>query len=77
MNKQLGSSDWNKKIDSMSDAMLQYASGDVIYLHKIKNELHKMLVRENRLKLFENCMKFLKTRIKLDQNLFTDDIFAH
>ena len=61
----------------MTDAMLQYASGDVIYLHKIKNELHKMLVRENRLKLFENCMKFLKTRIKLDQNLFTEDIFAH
>ena len=77
LNKHLGSSDWNKKIDSMSDAMLQYASGDVIYLHRIKDELHKMLVRENRLELFISCMKFLKTRIKLDQNLFTEDIFAH
>ena len=28
-------------------------------------------------KLYENCIQFLKTRIKLDQNLFTDDIFAH
>ena len=77
LDKRLGSSDWNKKLDEMNDAMLQYASGDVIYLHKIKDELHKMLVRENRLELFESCMKFLKTRIKLDQNLFTEDIFAH
>ena len=77
LDKRLSSSDWNKNLNEMTDAMLQYASGDVIYLHKIKQELHKMLVRENRFELFESCMKFLKTRIKLDQNLFTDDIFAH
>ena len=61
----------------MTDAMLQYAAGDVIYLHKIKDALHKMLVRENRLELFESCMKFLPSRIKLDEKLFTEDIFAH
>ena len=77
LDKRLSSSDWNKNLNEMTDAMLQYASGDVIYLHKIKQELHKMLVRENRFELFESCMKFLKTRIKLDQNLFTEDIFAH
>ena len=77
LDKRLSSSDWNKNLNEMTDAMLQYASGDVIYLHKIKHELHKMLVRENRFELFESCMKFLKTRIKLDQNLFTEDIFAH
>ena len=77
LDKRLSSSDWNKSLNEMTDAMLQYASGDVIYLHKIKQELHKMLVRENRFELFESCMKFLKTRIKLDQNLFTEDIFAH
>ena len=77
LDKRLGSSDWNKDLNEMTDAMLQYASGDVIYLHKIKQELHKMLVRENRFELFESCMKFLKTRIKLDQNLFNEDIFAH
>ena len=77
LNKQLGSSDWNKKIDSMSDAMLQYASGDVIYLHKIKDELHKMLTRENRLELYNNSIQFLKTRIQLDQSGFTEDIFQH
>ena len=61
----------------MTDAMLQYASGDVIYLHKIKDELHKMLVRENRLELYESSIQFLKTRIKLDQSGFTEDIFQH
>ena len=77
LNKQYGSSDWNKSLDEMTDAMLQYAAGDVIYLHKIKDALHKMLVRENRLELFESCMKFLPSRIKLDEKLFTEDIFAH
>ena len=43
----------------------------------IKDAIHKMLVRENRLELFENCMKFLPSRIKLDEKLFTEDIFAH
>ena len=49
----------------------------MIYLHKIKGELHKMLVREKRLDLYNNCIKFLKTRIKLDQSGFAEDIFQH
>ena len=77
LDKRLGSSDWNKNLDELSDAQLQYCSNDVIYLHKIKDSLHKMLVRENRLELYENCIRFLKTRIKLDQSGFTEDIFQH
>ena len=78
IDKKLGSStDWNKNLDKLTDAQLQYCSNDVIYLHKIKDELYKMLVRENRLELYENSMKFLKTRIKLDQSGFTEDIFQH
>ena len=77
MDKRLGSSDCNKNLNELSDAQLQYCSNDVIYLHKIKNELHKMLIRENRLNLYENCIQFLKTRIKLDQSGFTEDIFQH
>ena len=77
LDKRLGSSDWNKKLEDLSDAQLQYCSNDVIYLHKIKDALHKMLVRENRVELFENCIEFLKTRIKLDQSGFTEDIFQH
>ena len=77
LDKRLGSSDWNKNLDELTEAQLQYCSNDVIYLHKIKGELYKMLVRENRLKLYENCIQFLKTRIKLDQSGFTEDIFQH
>ena len=62
-------------MDELSDAQLQYCSNDVIFLHKIKNDLYKMLVRENRLNLYLSCLEFLKTRIKLDQNGFTADIF--
>ena len=77
VDKRLGSSDWNKDLNELTDAQLRYCSNDVIYLHKIKSELHKMLVRENRLELYNNSIQFLKTRIKLDQSGFTEDIFQH
>ena len=77
MDKRLGSSDWNKDLNELSDAQLQYCSNDVIYLHKIKDALYKMLVRENRIELYNNTIQFLKTRIKLDQSGFTEDIFQH
>ena len=77
LDKRLGSSDWNKNLNELTEAQLQYCSNDVIYLHKIRDALYKMLVRENRLELYENCVKFLKTRIELDQKGFTEDIFQH
>ena len=77
LDKRLGSSDWNKNLNELSDAQLQYCSNDVIYLHKIKDALHKMLVRENRLELYNDSIQFLKTRIRLDQSGFTEDIFQH
>jgi len=77
LDKRQGSSDWNKDIDDLSNKQLEYAANDVIYLHKIKSELEKMLKRENRVELFENCIRFLDTRIKLDQNGFKFDIFEH
>ncbi len=77
LDKRLGSSDWNKDLEKLTDGQLQYCSNDVIYLHKIREDLNKMLVRENRLELYERCIQFLKTRIKLDQEGFTEDIFSH
>ena len=77
LDKRQGSSDWNKDINDLSDKQLDYAANDVIYLHKIKSELEKMLKRENRMELFNNCIKFLDTRIKLDQSGFKFDIFEH
>ena len=77
LDKRQGSSDWNKDLDELSDKQLEYASNDVIYLHKIKKELEKMLIRENRIEIYNNCLKFLDTRVELDQNGFKFDIFEH
>ena len=77
LDKRQGSSDWNKDIDDLSDKQLEYAANDVVYLHKIKSELEKMLYRENRMELFNNCIKFLDTRVELDQSGFKFDIFEH
>ena len=77
LDKRQGSSDWNKNIDDLSDKQLEYAANDVIYLHKIKSELETMLKRENRIELFNNCIKFLDTRVELDQSGFKFDIFEH
>ncbi len=77
IDKRFGSSDWNKDIDELSDKQLEYAANDVIYLHKIKIELEKMLLRENRMELFQNCLTFLDTRVELDQKGFKQDIFEH
>ena len=77
LDKRQGSSDWNKDISDLSDKQLEYAANDVIYLHRIKIELEKMLIRENRMELFNNCLNFLNTRIELDQNGFKFDIFEH
>ena len=77
LDKRHGSSDWNKDINELSDKQLEYAAGDVIYLHKIKVELEKMLIREKRIDIFKKCLAFLDTRIELDQNGFKFDIFEH
>ena len=77
MDKRQGSSDWNKDLDELTDKQLEYAAGDVIYLHKIKAQLEKMLIREKRMDLFKRCISFLDTRIELDQNGFKFDIFEH
>tara|TARA_B100001093_G_scaffold465343_1_gene482925 strand:+ start:1519 stop:2145 length:627 start_codon:yes stop_codon:yes gene_type:complete len=77
LDKRQGSSDWNRNINDLSDKQLEYAANDVIYLHKIKNELEKMLVREGRIDIFKRCINFLDTRIELDQNGFKFDIYEH
>ncbi len=61
----------------LSQGQLKYCANDVIYLHKINEELNKILVRENRIDLYQECLKFLKTRVELDLALFKDDIWAH
>ena len=77
LDKRAGSSDWNKNINELTDKQLEYAANDVIYLHKIHDELYKILERENRVKLYEDCLKFVKTRVQLDLAEFKDDVWSH
>ena len=77
LDKRQGSSDWNKDINDLSDKQLEYAANDVIYLHRIKLELEKMLLREKRMEIFKRCLAFLDTRGELDQKGFKEDIFEH
>jgi ribonuclease D len=74
ISKQFQSSDFG---GTLSSAQLKYCANDVIYLHKIHQELYKILKRENRIELYNNCLKFLKTRVDLDLALFKDDIWSH
>ena len=74
ISKQFQSSDFGGQLTT---AQLKYCANDVIYLHKIHQELNKILVRENRTKLYHDCLKFLKTRVDLDLALFKEDIWSH
>ena len=74
ISKQFQSSDFGGEL---TPSQLKYCANDVIYLHKIHEELNKILIRENRIGLYNDCLKFLKTRVDLDLALFKDDIWAH
>jgi ribonuclease D len=76
LSKQMQSSDWGA--EALTEQQINYAASDVLYLHKIKEELDKILIRENRMELAEHCFKFLKHRVTLDLAGWNNqDIFAH
>ena len=74
ISKQFQNSDFGGEL---TPAQVKYCANDVIYLHKIHEKLNKILERENRIKLYHDCLKFLKTRVDLDLALFKDDIWSH
>jgi ribonuclease D len=74
VSKQFQSSDFGGEL---SEAQLKYCANDVIYLHKIHDKLNQILIRENRISLYNDCLFFLKTRVDLDLALFKDDIWSH
>jgi ribonuclease D len=74
--KEEQSSDWG--VDTLTDAQKNYAASDVLHLHKVREILHAMLVREKRVELAEACFEFLPTRAMLDVSGWRSvDIFAH
>lgn len=76
LSKQQQSSDWGN--EKLTDAQLDYAASDVLYLHDLKRHLDRMLKRENRMELAQSCFDFVKTRCALDLMGWQEtDIFAH
>ena len=74
ISKQYQSSDFGGEL---SQAQLKYCANDVVHLHKINNSLNQILLRENRMKLYENTINFIQTRVELDLKSFKEDIWAH
>ena len=69
------SSDWGGELSSNQQ---KYAATDVLYLHKIKEKLDTILIRENRMKLAKACFDFIDYRTELDINGWSElDIFKH
>ena len=76
LSKQQQSSDWGA--EELTEAQLDYAASDVLYLHRLRTELDRRLAREGRTELAQACLDFLPTRAKLDLAGWPEtDIFAH
>jgi ribonuclease D len=76
ISKQQQSSDWGA--ESLSAAQLEYAASDVLYLHRLREELNARLIREGRMELAQACFDFLPQRSLLDLAGWPEiDIFAH
>ena len=69
------SSDWG---GALTKDQQKYAATDVLYLHKIRDKLNKMLLREKREKLAKACFDFIEFRTDLDIIGWAEqDIFKH
>jgi ribonuclease D len=76
LSKDQQSSDWGAP--ELTEKQLAYAANDVAYLHRLKEALDTMLVREGRMDLAQACFRFLPQRAELDLAGWADvDIFAH
>ncbi|APE45185.1 ribonuclease D [Sulfitobacter alexandrii] len=76
ISKQQQSSDWGAA--KLTEAQLDYAASDVLYLHKLREKLDEMLAREGRTEIAQACFDFLPMRARLDLAGWADtDIFAH
>jgi len=76
ISKQQQSSDW--AAEELTDAQLNYAASDVLYLHQLKTILSARLLREGRFELATACFEFLPARADLDLLGWADvDIFSH
>jgi ribonuclease D len=76
ISKQQQQSDWGAEV--LNDTQLDYAASDVLYLHRLRDELDRMLTREGRAGVAQTCFDFLPMRAQLDLIGYPEiDIFAH
>lgn len=76
ISKQQQMSDWGS--ETLTDAQLDYAASDVLYLHQLREQLDQRLAREGRTEVAQACFDFLPTRAQLDLAGWPEtDIFAH
>lgn len=76
ISKQQQMSDWGA--ETLTNAQLEYAASDVLYLHQLREKLNERLEREGRSDLAASCFDFLPTRAVLDLEGWPEiDIFAH
>ncbi len=76
LNKQQQTSDWGAA--ALTPEQLKYAASDVLYLHRLREALDSILLREGRMELAQSCFNFLTSRALLDVAGWSDeDIFEH
>jgi ribonuclease D len=76
LSKEQQSSDWGAP--TLTEKQLAYAANDVAYLHRLRDALDAMLVREGRVDIARACFQFLPARAQLDLAGWAEtDIFAH
>jgi ribonuclease D len=75
LDKEQQSSNWASK--SLTEKQLRYAANDVLYLHRMRNELQKMLQNVGRESIANDCFDFVNTLCKMDLMHFSEQVFNH
>lgn len=76
LSKHEQSSDWGQEV--LSNEQLKYAEGDVLYLHKLREMLNSMLVREGKMELAEKCFECISTIADLEiSGVVPEELFQH
>ena len=68
-------SDWGNP--NLTSKQISYAAQDTEYLFEIKKKLTDMLIRENRIDIFNKCMKVIPTLVDMEISGYKPNIFEH
>lgn len=76
LSKHEQSSDWGQ--DELTAEQLKYAEGDVLYLHKLREMLNAMLIREGKMTLAKQCFETINTITDLEiAGIVPEELFQH